>query len=146
MVVCRMSVHCMFIVLYMYMFACRVSFVSIFYFFSINNYTEGGMLPTSGPPGSGGIPGLPPGVPLIPQRVWSEHDNPEGRVYYYNKVTRQSVWDKPKDLELIMPLPADLAGPQMTMPTLLDNSHQRNVHVSDGINQVCTCTGKTISC
>ena len=78
------------------------------------------------------IPGLPPGIPLVPQRVWSEHDNPEGRTYYYNKVTRQSVWEKPKDLELVMPLPLDLTGPPDAMPTSMDNQTNQ----LDGVNQV----------
>ena len=81
---------------------------------------------------SNSIPGLPPGIPLVPQRVWSEHDNPEGRTYYYNKVTRQSVWEKPKDLELVMPLPLDLAGPQEATPTSTDNHTQQ----LDSVNQV----------
>ena len=77
------------------------------------------------PPGvvpSSSIPGLPPGIPLIPQRVWSEHENPDGRIYFYNKVTRQSVWEKPKDLELVMPLPADLAGLQRSTPSSSDSN------------------------
>ncbi len=83
------------------------------------------------------IPGLPPGIPLIPQRVWSEHDNPEGKTYYYNKVTRQSVWEKPKDLELIMPLPADLAGPHMAAPTSSnDDLDQQEVSGGTNNNQV----------
>lgn len=43
----------------------------------------------------------------MPTRVWSEHKTPEGKTYYYNKVTRQSGWEKPKDFELIMPLPVN---------------------------------------
>ena len=35
---------------------------------------------------------------------------PDSRVYFYNKVTRQSVWEKPKDFELVMPLPLNLAA------------------------------------
>ena len=81
---------------------------------------------------SNNIPGLPPGIPLVPQRVWSEHDNPEGTTYYYNKVTRQSVWEKPKDLELVMPLPLDLATPKETTPTSTDNGATQ----PDIINQV----------
>ena len=75
-----------------------------------------------GPPrniGGGGPPVLPPfplpnlpvGVSLIPQRVWSEHRMPDGKAYYYNKVTHQSVWDKPRDFDLVMPLPSNLGAP-----------------------------------
>lgn len=71
-------------------------------------------------PSVGGAP-VPSGVPLVPQRVWSEHHNPEGKVYYYNKVTRQSVWDKPMDYELVMPLPANLAGPSDSIATSTNN-------------------------
>ena len=35
---------------------------------------------------------------------------PDSCIYYYNKVTRQSVWEKPKDFELVMPLPLNLAA------------------------------------
>ena len=72
------------------------------------------MLPLSLPliqlQGPGAPPPLPPGVPLVPQRVWSEHKSPDDdtRSYYYNKVTRQSSWEKPSDFELVMPLPANL--------------------------------------
>lgn len=34
--------------------------------------------------------------------LWSEHKNPEGRFYYHNSKTAESVWEKPqalKDLE-----------------------------------------------
>ena len=59
------------------------------------------------------LPGLPsPGAPqLVPTRVWSEHKTQEGKIYFYNKVTKQSVWEKPKDFELVMPLPADFNTP-----------------------------------
>ena len=63
------------------------------------------------PPGAVPVPNIPLGVPLVQQRVWSEHKAPDGKVYFYNKVTRQSIWEKPKDFELVMPLPANLAGP-----------------------------------
>ena len=29
---------------------------------------------------------------------WSEHKTPEGKVYFYNSKSQQSVWDKPKVL------------------------------------------------
>ncbi|XP_013187253.1 pre-mRNA-processing factor 40 homolog A [Amyelois transitella] len=30
---------------------------------------------------------------------WSEHKAPDGRIYYYNSVTKQSLWEKPDDLK-----------------------------------------------
>ncbi|KAL4222390.1 PRP40 pre-mRNA processing factor 40 [Mactra antiquata] len=30
---------------------------------------------------------------------WTEHKAPDGRTYYYNHVTKQSSWEKPKDLQ-----------------------------------------------
>ena len=84
------------------------------------------------------LSGLPPGISLVPQRVWSEHKNPDGKVYYYNKVTRQSVWDKPKDLELVMPLPAELAGTQTATPTTTESKITQEV--PPVVNtEVCIC-------
>ena len=37
--------------------------------------------------------GLPP-----PQALWREASNNEGRVYYYNTVTKATQWTKPVDL------------------------------------------------
>ncbi|KAI1796601.1 hypothetical protein LXA43DRAFT_969682 [Ganoderma leucocontextum] len=31
--------------------------------------------------------------------VWTEHRNPEGRTYWFNTNTRESVWEKPDDLK-----------------------------------------------
>lgn len=70
------------------------------------------------------VPGMPPPFPmplpgmagapqLVPTRVWTEYSTPDGKPYYYNKVTRVSVWEKPKDFELIMPLPAELGTPNI---------------------------------
>jgi len=64
-------------------------------------------------------PNTPPQLPLpqgsggallIPTKVWSEHKNSEGKVYYYNKITLQSVWEKPKDFDLILPMPVAMAS------------------------------------
>lgn len=53
--------------------------------------------------------------------MWSEHKSPDDdtRTYYYNKVTRQSSWEKPSDFELVMPLPAnlDVLRPSEATPT-----------------------------
>lgn len=55
------------------------------------------------PQGSGG-------ALLVPTKVWSEHNNSEGKVYYYNKITLQSVWEKPKDFDLVLPMPVAMAS------------------------------------
>ena len=64
-------------------------------------------------------PSTPPQLPfpqtssnalLVPTKVWSEHKNSEGKVYYYNKITLQSVWEKPKDFDLILPMPVAMAS------------------------------------
>lgn len=36
---------------------------------------------------------------------------PEGKVYYFNKITQQSVWEKPTDFDLVIPLPVGGVGP-----------------------------------
>nr|CAG4644787.1 EOG090X064W [Leptodora kindtii] len=33
------------------------------------------------------------------QSQWSEHKAPDGRVYYYNNITKQSLWEKPDELK-----------------------------------------------
>lgn len=55
------------------------------------------------------LPGISSSLPpqLVPTRVWSEHKTQEGKIYFYNKVTKQSVWERPKDFELVMPLPSE---------------------------------------
>lgn len=30
---------------------------------------------------------------------WSEHKAPDGRTYYYNNTTKQSLWEKPDELK-----------------------------------------------
>uniref|UniRef100_A0A915PC78 Uncharacterized protein n=1 Tax=Setaria digitata TaxID=48799 RepID=A0A915PC78_9BILA len=39
------------------------------------------------------------GSTLITSDIWSEHTASDGRVYYYNKVTKQSSWQKPDELK-----------------------------------------------
>ena len=63
-------------------------------------------------------PAAPPRLPfpggggalLVPTKVWSEHKNSEGKIYFYNKITLQSVWEKPKDFDLVLPMPVALAS------------------------------------
>ncbi|XP_050076945.1 pre-mRNA-processing factor 40 homolog A [Anopheles maculipalpis] len=45
-------------------------------------------------PAAGVTPGA--GGPLT---EWSEHKTPEGRTYYYNSITKQSLWEKPDELK-----------------------------------------------
>ncbi|EGD75963.1 vasa [Salpingoeca rosetta] len=47
------------------------------------------------------------------QQQWLEYSTPEGRTYYYNTATKQSVWDKPAELQR-QQQPA--AAPQVTAP------------------------------
>ncbi|XP_064382447.1 transcription elongation regulator 1-like isoform X2 [Halichondria panicea] len=77
-------------------------------------------------PSPGGFPFHPPpqlptppsGGPsqLVPTRVWSEYHTPEGKLYFYNKITKQSVWERPSDVDLILPLPPEFSatGPPTT--------------------------------
>ncbi|XP_055543926.1 pre-mRNA-processing factor 40 homolog A [Wyeomyia smithii] len=62
------------------------------------------------PPGFGAAPtaAVPvaeaPVIPMIPMVApvvseWTEHKAPDGRVYYYNSVSKQSLWEKPDELK-----------------------------------------------
>ncbi len=37
------------------------------------------------------------GAPLVLCK-WTEHDAPDGKKYYYNSETQESVWEKPQEL------------------------------------------------
>ena len=52
------------------------------------------------PPWGGPMGGPPPILPAPPTEVseWSEHKNPEGKCYYFNSRTQESVWEKPQIL------------------------------------------------
>ena len=39
------------------------------------------------------------GVQEGPKCAWTEHTAPDGKKYYYNAETQESVWEKPKELE-----------------------------------------------
>lgn len=40
-------------------------------------------------------------APTGPPSEWSEHSSPDGRTYYYNSVTKQSLWEKPDELKTV---------------------------------------------
>lgn len=57
-------------------------------------------------------PGIPPPAPITSETSnvqpipatekktdWTEHKAPDGRTYYYNSVTKQSLWEKPDELK-----------------------------------------------
>lgn len=44
------------------------------------------------------VPKVPPVEPAVPT-PWTEHKAPDGRVYYYNSITKQSSWEKPDELK-----------------------------------------------
>ncbi|XP_063680659.1 transcription elongation regulator 1-like isoform X3 [Bolinopsis microptera] len=52
------------------------------------------MIPNQGP-GAGGHP--PENA--APKKIWSEHKTETGKVYFYNSVTKQSVWERPKEMD-----------------------------------------------
>jgi len=33
------------------------------------------------------------------KNLWTEHKAPDGRNYYFNTATKQSVWEKPEELK-----------------------------------------------
>lgn len=53
------------------------------------------------PPGFPGAVDMMPfgGAPVVPTTEWTEHKSPDGRIYYYNNVTKQSSWEKPDELK-----------------------------------------------
>lgn len=46
---------------------------------------------------------------------WSEHKAPDGRTYYYNSVSKQSLWEKPDDLKT----PAEVSVIQNKKPQIV---------------------------
>lgn len=54
-------------------------------------------------------PGMPPPAPAAADIAksalsekkcdWTEHKAPDGRTYYYNSITKQSLWEKPDELK-----------------------------------------------
>eukprot|EP00096_Caligus_rogercresseyi_P010706 TRINITY_DN3996_c0_g1_i5.p1 TRINITY_DN3996_c0_g1~~TRINITY_DN3996_c0_g1_i5.p1 ORF type:complete len:1041 (+),score=429.16 TRINITY_DN3996_c0_g1_i5:114-3236(+) len=74
-----------------------------------------GFIPNGGPPF--GFPpwGMPPpwGHPPNATCDWTEHLSPDGKTYYYNAKTQESVWEKPKELtEFQNKMASKAAAPQ----------------------------------
>ncbi|XP_063235647.1 pre-mRNA-processing factor 40 homolog A isoform X2 [Bacillus rossius redtenbacheri] len=44
-------------------------------------------------------PKEPSAEPEVKKCDWTEHKAPDGRTYYYNSVTKQSLWEKPDELK-----------------------------------------------
>lgn len=59
------------------------------------------------PPGFPGSVGMLP-LPGTPTTEWTEHKSPDGRTYYYNNVTKQSLWEKPDELKTIAEVSLDI--------------------------------------
>jgi len=96
---------------------------------------------------------LPVSTPTVPdgaQRLWTEHRTPEDQIYYYNAVTKTSVWTKPADFDATVPVDAtpapataaaevaDSASSSFTEPSAVSSSvgtgsaaaHQPNGHAA----------------
>nr|CAG4650970.1 EOG090X064W [Simocephalus serrulatus]SVE94235.1 EOG090X064W [Simocephalus serrulatus] len=63
-----------------------------------------GVPPFGAPTGPSGffphtIPGQGTAADSENKRTWTEHKAPDGRTYYYNNLTKQSLWDKPDELK-----------------------------------------------
>ena len=76
------------------------------------------MMPPPGMPPPWGMPpwmaGGPGGMGM-PMCDWSEHTSPDGKKYFYNAKTQESVWEKPKELEEFEK--AQMTGMQTTQTT-----------------------------
>lgn len=60
------------------------------------------------------MPGMPPQSILgLPPREWSEHRTSDGKVYYYNSRTMQSVWERPKEMDQPPPPVQGMPPPNM---------------------------------
>lgn len=62
-----------------------------------------GMVPqfSMPPPGFPGTEMQQPQYIVSTNAEWTEHKAPDGRTYYYNNVTKQSLWEKPEELKSI---------------------------------------------
>lgn len=52
--------------------------------------------PVSATPAMSGLP--PGGLPPPNDSLWQEHRTPDGRLYYYNPVTKDTQWTKPMEM------------------------------------------------
>lgn len=81
-----------------------------------------GMMPPRMPPPGMPPPGLgmpPMGMPPVPKGEWSEHRTANGRVYYYNSRTLQSTWERPKEMDQVLPPIQGMPLPVMPPPGMI---------------------------
>ena len=88
-----------------------------------NASADSGMKPAATQPSSTAGPtstSTANGAPAASKPAWTEHTAPDGRKYYYNASTKQSVWEKPPELRqpavrtTCMLLPRYITTPQCT--------------------------------
>jgi transcription elongation regulator 1 len=78
-------------------------------------------------------------VPLIEPCDWSEHTSPDGKKYYYNAKSGESVWEKPKELadfearvKGVPPGPGPNPVPAVSAPAKLTEAATINIIASNG--------------
>ncbi|XP_031424585.2 transcription elongation regulator 1-like isoform X3 [Clupea harengus] len=70
------------------------------------------------PPGLMFPPGIPPTPALPPEQIWVANKTADGKVYYYNARTRESVWVKPEGVKVIQQMElTPIMTPQGAGPT-----------------------------
>ena len=58
---------------------------------------------------------------------WAEYKTNEGRVYFYNSVTKESRWEKPAELDEFEKLSGKKAHSQTAESTHTNNNNNNNV-------------------
>ncbi|XP_064456201.1 pre-mRNA-processing factor 40 homolog B-like [Ornithodoros turicata] len=61
--------------------------------------TSSPVVPPASTEAEGSATATPPSSAAATKSNWTEHKAPDGRVYFYNHVTKQSSWEKPDELK-----------------------------------------------